>query len=234
MKHLFNKAAIGISLLFGLQLMENFRRPYLARSTAEFWSDRWHISLGRWFRDYLYIPLGGSQGGKWMKVRNTFIIFLVSGFWHGANWTFIVWGFLNALFIMPSVWINTNRNNLEIVAKGRVFPRFRELLAILLTFTLTCFAWIFFRADSLTHAFQYLGGIFTGPFFEPFDLIPPVIYLLLALFVLTEWYGREDRYALEKFNIKYTRFFRWSVYYAIIILLFLFKGSTQQFIYFQF
>ena len=135
---------------------------------------------------------------------------------------------------MPSVWMNTNRNNMEIVAKGRLFPHFRELLAIMLTFTLTCFAWIFFRADSLTHAFQYLGGIFTGPFYAHFDLVPPVLYFLLALFMLTEWYGRENRYALEKFNIKYTRFFRWSVYYVIIILLFLFKGSSQQFIYFQF
>jgi alginate O-acetyltransferase complex protein AlgI len=229
----YSDMALGTARLFGIDLLRNFAYPYFSRDIAEFWR-RWHISLSSWFRDYLYIPLGGSQGGKWMKVRNTFIIFLVSGFWHGANWTFIVWGFLNALFIMPAVLLNTNRNNLDIVAKGRILPNVRELLAMLTTFLLTCLAWIFFRADSVTHAFSYIRGIFKGPFLEPFDLIPPVIYVLLGAFVLTEWYGREYRYALEKFNIKYNRFFRWSVYYMIIILLFLFKGNTQQFIYFQF
>ncbi len=229
----YSDIALGTARLFGIDLLRNFAFPYFSRDIAEFWR-RWHISLSSWFRDYLYIPLGGSKGGKWMKVRNTFIIFLVSGFWHGANWTFIVWGFLNALFILPSVLMNTNRNNLDIVAKGRIFPGIKDLLSILLTFTLTLFAWIFFRADNLAHAFHYLGGIFTGPFFQPFDLIPPELYLLLGGFILTEWYGREHKYALEKFNVKYNRIFRWSVYYAIIILLFVFKGSSQQFIYFQF
>jgi D-alanyl-lipoteichoic acid acyltransferase DltB (MBOAT superfamily) len=120
----YSDMALGTARLFGIDLLRNFAYPYFSRDIAEFWR-RWHISLSSWFRDYLYIPLGGSQGGKWMKVRNTFIIFLVSGFWHGANWTFIVWGFLNALFIMPAVLLNTNRNNLDIVAKGRILPNVR-------------------------------------------------------------------------------------------------------------
>ncbi len=230
----YSDIALGTARLFGIDLLRNFAFPYFSRDIAEFWR-RWHISLSSWFRDYLYIPLGGSKGGKWMKVRNTFIIFLVSGFWHGANWTFLVWGFLNALYIMPSVLMNTNRNNLDIVAKGRIFPGIKDLLSILLTFTLTLFAWIFFRADNLSHAFGYIEGIFTTDFFgQSADFIPGPLYLLLAVFILTEWYGREYRYALEKFGVKYNRFFRWSVYYMIILLLFIFKGSTQQFIYFQF
>ena len=117
----YSDIALGTARLFGIDLLRNFAFPYFSRDIAEFWR-RWHISLSTWFRDYLYIPLGGSKGGTWPKVRNTFIIFLVSGFWHGANWTFIIWGLLNALYIMPSIIFNTNRNNLDIVAQGKYLP----------------------------------------------------------------------------------------------------------------
>ena len=122
----YSDIALGTARLFGIELLRNFAFPYFSRDIAEFWR-RWHISLSSWFKDYLYIPLGGSKGGMWMKVRNTFIIFLVSGFWHGANWTFIIWGFLNALYIMPSIIFNSNRTHLDIVAKGSVFPSVREI-----------------------------------------------------------------------------------------------------------
>ena len=131
----YSDIAIGTARLFGIELLRNFAFPYFSRDIAEFWR-RWHISLSSWFRDYLYIPLGGSKGGTWMKVRNTFIIFIVSGFWHGANWTFIVWGFLNALYIMPSIIFNTNRNNLNNVAQGKYLPSFKEFLSIFATFSL--------------------------------------------------------------------------------------------------
>ena len=141
----YSDIAIGTSRLFGFDLKQNFATPYFSRDIAEFWR-RWHISLSTWFRDYLYIPLGGSRGGTWMKVRNTFAIFLVSGFWHGANWTFIIWGALNAIYFLPLLLTNNNRKNLGVVAEGKLLPSFRELFAMLTTFILTVFAWIFFRA----------------------------------------------------------------------------------------
>src|SRR6056300_1596923 len=157
----YSDIAIGTSRLFGFNLMQNFATPYFSRDIAEFWR-RWHISLSTWFRDYLYIPLGGSRGGTWMKVRNTFIIFLVSGFWHGANWTFIVWGALNALYFLPLLLLNKNRHHIEIVAHNKSIPSIKELSFILITFGLTVFAWIFFRAESVTHAVNYIAGIFNS------------------------------------------------------------------------
>src|SRR5690554_7687979 len=138
----YSDIAIGTSRLFGFDLMRNFNYPYFSRDIAEFWR-RWHISLSTWFRDYLYIPLGGSKGRTWMKVRNVFIIFIVSGFWHGANWTFIVWGALNAIYFLPLLLTNRNRKHLEVVAEGEVLPSIKEFFLMLLTFGLTVFAWIF-------------------------------------------------------------------------------------------
>ena len=161
----YSDIAIGTSRLFGFDLMQNFNFPYFSRDIAEFWR-RWHISLSTWFRDYLYIPLGGSRGGTWMKVRNTFIIFIVSGFWHGANWTFIVWGALNALYFLPLLLTNNNRKNLETVAQGQLLPSGRETFSILLTFGLTVVAWIFFRAENINHALNYIGEMCSPSFFS--------------------------------------------------------------------
>jgi len=229
----YSDIALGTARLFGIELLRNFSFPYFSRDIAEFWR-RWHISLSTWFRDYLYIPLGGSQGGIWMKVRNTFIIFLVSGFWHGANWTFIIWGFLNALYIMPSIIFNTNRNNLEIVAKGKSLPTLREIIAIGITFSLTVFAWIFFRAENVTHAFEYISGIFSNSLFTMPELFPKRLILLILLFMIMEWFGREEQFAIAKLGLKLPRFIKWGVYYMIIFAIFYFSGSEQQFIYFQF
>lgn len=233
----YSDIALGTARLFGIDLLRNFAFPYFSRDIAEFWR-RWHISLSTWFRDYLYIPLGGSKGGTWMKVRNTFIIFLVSGFWHGANWTFIVWGFLNALYIMPSIIFNTHRNNLNIVAQGKNWPTFREFLSIIITFSFTVFAWIFFRSNTIDQAFHYILGIFTTslfsiPVFKSMMLSIPTL-ILLILFVLIEWNGREEQYAIAKMFNSRSRGFRWAFYYLILIALFVFAGSDQQFIYFQF
>jgi len=161
----YSDIAIGTSRLFGFDLMRNFNFPYFSRDIAEFWR-RWHISLSTWFRDYLYIPLGGSRGGTWMKVRNTFIIFIVSGFWHGANWTFIVWGALNAIYFLPLLLTNNNRNNLETVAQGKLLPSLKEVSFMLLTFGLTVFAWIFFRAENIGHAISYVSEILSPSLFQ--------------------------------------------------------------------
>jgi len=161
----YSDIAIGTSRLFGFNLKQNFAFPYFSRDIAEFWR-RWHISLSTWFRDYLYIPLGGSRVGAWKKVRNIFIIFIVSGFWHGANWTFIVWGTLNAVYFLPVLLSNNNRKNLDSVAKGKYFPTIKELSSMFITFALTLLGWIFFRAESLQHAFQYISEIMSYSLFD--------------------------------------------------------------------
>ena len=232
----YSDIALGTARLFGIDLLRNFAFPYFSRDIAEFWR-RWHISLSSWFRDYLYIPLGGSKGGNWMRIRNTFAIFLVSGFWHGANWTFIIWGFLNALFIMPSIILKTNRNNLEIVAMNKLIPSFRDVFNILLTFSLTVFAWIFFRAESVHHAIEYISGIFNASLFTIPD-VKTAAYatlILIAFFMLIEWIGREHQFALQDFLVKKPRFIRWLFYGFIILLIGLFLQTHETpFIYFQF
>ena len=234
----YSDIALGTARLFGIELLKNFNFPYFSRDIAEFWR-RWHISLSTWFRDYLYIPLGGSKGGTWMKVRNTFIIFLVSGFWHGANWTFIAWGFLNALFIMPSILFATNRNNLDTVAAGRTLPSIRELFQMLTTFALTVIAWIFFRAESIAHAFSYIGNMFSKSLF----IIPKfggsrgpfVTLILIAVFMLIEWQGRERNYAIEHVGSGLRRPVRWALLSLIIFLIGMFMQTEESpFIYFQF
>jgi D-alanyl-lipoteichoic acid acyltransferase DltB (MBOAT superfamily) len=154
----YSDIALGTARLLGFELLKNFSFPYFSRDIAEFWR-RWHISLSSWFRDYLYIPLGGGKGGNSMRIRNTLIIFLVSGFWHGANWTFIFWGLLNALYIIPSVIKKTNRTNTNTVAEGKLLPTGREFLQMSITFFLTIIAWIFFRAESLHQAFSIVFEI---------------------------------------------------------------------------
>lgn len=229
----YSDIALGTSRLFGIELLQNFKFPYFSRDIAEFWR-RWHISLSTWFRDYLYIPLGGSQGGMKMKIRNTFIIFLVSGFWHGANWTFIVWGALNAIYFLPLLVANKNRNNLEIVAKGKILPTMKEVFAVGLTFALTVIAWIFFRADTVSHALHFIRGIFSASLFSMPNNLPKIEILLITSFMFMEWMGRENNYALEKINKNLPRLIRWIFYYAIIFSIFYFGGEEQEFIYFQF
>lgn len=229
----YSDIAIGTAKLFGIDLLKNFAFPYFSRDIAEFWR-RWHISLSSWFRDYLYIPLGGSKGGMWAKVRNVFVIFLVSGFWHGANWTFVAWGFVNALFIMPSILFDTNRNHLDIVAQGRIFPTLKEFLSVFITFCMTVFCWIFFRSANLSHAISYIDGIFSMSFFTIPDVkLGNKLWFLLP-FIIIEWFGREQEYAVSKIEFACPALVRWGFYYTVIIAVLYFAGTKQQFIYFQF
>jgi D-alanyl-lipoteichoic acid acyltransferase DltB (MBOAT superfamily) len=229
----YSDIALGTARLFGIELLRNFAFPYFSRDIAEFWR-RWHISLSSWFRDYLYIPLGGSKGGIYSKVRNTFIIFIVSGFWHGANWTFIMWGLLNAIFIMPSIFFNTNRNNIEIVAKGKILPSLKEFLSIMITFAMAVFAWIFFRAEDLPHAFAFISEMFSSSFFGAPDIFPKKLFLMIFIFMMIEWIGREDQHGLATFGSKWPPLIRYAFYYFLIIVFALMGGDEQQFIYFQF
>jgi alginate O-acetyltransferase complex protein AlgI len=229
----YSDIALGTARLFGIELLRNFSFPYFSRDIAEFWR-RWHISLSSWFRDYLYIPLGGSKGSLWKKIRNTFIIFLVSGFWHGANWTFIMWGLINALYFMPLLIRQSNRHNLEIVAQGKTLPGVRESFQMLVTFLLTMLAWIFFRSESLTQAFHIIGTIFSPSVFSKPIETPLFLYVLILFFFVVEWAGRSHRFAIEYIWENKPRLFRWSFYYALLIMMFLFGGKHEQFIYFQF
>jgi alginate O-acetyltransferase complex protein AlgI len=171
-----------------------------------------------------------------MKVRNTFIIFLVSGFWHGANWTFIIWGALNAIYFLPLLLRNRNRENLDIVASGKVFPTIMEFNKILLTFVLTLFAWIFFRASSVNEAVNIIATIFSSSLFTMPDVSSKayLVLMLILLFIVIEWIGREGQYAIENVSATFSRPVRWAVYYSLVFLIFLFAGQGQTFIYFQF
>jgi alginate O-acetyltransferase complex protein AlgI len=229
----YSDIAIGTARLFGFNLMQNFAFPYFSRDIAEFWR-RWHISLSTWFRDYLYIPLGGSKGGIIMKVRNTFLIFIVSGFWHGANWTFVFWGILNALYFLPLLLLNKNRKNLEIVAMNKLFPHINEAFNIFITFMLTVFAWIFFRAENLSHAFSFIKGIFTKSLFSLPTIFPYLTIMFILSFVVIEWYGKTNQYAIESTFYNQNRLIRWGFYVILISCVFLFSGKQQEFIYFQF
>lgn len=228
----YSDIAIGISRFFGFNLKQNFAFPYFSRDIAEFWR-RWHISLSTWFRDYIYIPLGGSRGSLNKKIRNVFIIFLVSGFWHGANWTFIIWGGLNALYFLPLLLTNKNRVNTDIVAEDKLLPNFREILQMTSTFFITLLAWVFFRADSVTHATDYLQSMFTVSLFSKPAIMPFTVLFLVIVFITIEWLGRHGQYALERID-RINKPLRWSIYIVLIMLMFLFTGEEQAFIYFQF
>lgn len=236
----YSDIAIGTSRLFGFDLKQNFKTPYFSRDIAEFWR-RWHVSLSTWFRDYLYIPIGGSKGAFWMKIRNTFIIFLVSGFWHGANWTFIAWGFLNACYFIPVMLSNNNRKNIDIVAQGKILPSLLEVFQMVFTFCLTLIAWVFFRAESVRQALSYLKNTFSYSLlqldnFELFNIKIPLITLLIILiiFVIIEWKGRENQFGIQKIGLQWKTPLRYAFYYALVFSLFWFGGEEQQFIYFQF
>ncbi len=228
----YSDMALGMSKLFGLDLLRNFNYPYFSRDIAEFWR-RWHISLSSWFRDYLYIPLGGSRGSKLKQVRNVFIIFVVSGFWHGANWTFLAWGFINALYFLPSLLLGTNRDNMETAELHWDLNSIKVFFSILATFTLSCVAWIFFRAKSITIAFDYLERIVTNRNFVSQYLVNErysyELILLVLAFVVVEW---KSRFKIEPISGKYSGLKMVLCLLAIIAL-----GTYsdyKEFIYFQF
>ena len=228
----YSDIAIGVSRLLGFSSMQNFRTPYFSRDIAEFWR-RWHISLTSWFRDYLYIPLGGNRGTKYKVIRNTFIVFLVCGFWHGANWTFIAWGLINALYFLPLLLLGKNRKNTDTVAQAEILPNVKELLQMGVTFAFTVLAWIFFRADSIKQAFSYIRKIFAQSLFSiPYGTNAGVILPLLLLMLVPEWLQRNKQHGLE--DLQMYPMLRWAIYISICLLCIMYFKQDQQFIYFQF
>ncbi|SHK88567.1 D-alanyl-lipoteichoic acid acyltransferase DltB, MBOAT superfamily [Reichenbachiella agariperforans] len=232
----YSDIAIGTAKLLGFDLMTNFKYPYFSRNIGEFWR-RWHISLSTWFRDYLYIPLGGSQMGTLLSIRNIFIIFIVSGLWHGANWTFVAWGALNAFYFLPSFLSKQNRKHLNTNAQ------LKELPAMLFTFLLVTTAWILFRAESLTEALSiYQNIIISIPDFTSMKQAGALMFYeanytlaLLTLFMIIEWHGRRNPYPIKTTFAKKSVFVRMSFYAFLISLIGIyFVAEGTPFIYFQF
>lgn len=235
----YSDIAIGVSRMFGIDLLKNFNYPYFSRNIAEFWR-RWHISLSSWFRDYLYIPMGGSREGMWLQIRNVFVVFLVTGFWHGANWTFLVWGGVHAFYMLPSILLGTNRRYLEVVGSGRIFPSVGNVFKIIVTFLLVMIAWVFFRSDSIADAFDYLRLIVEGASFEPVLFLLKLseyrdLFFVIFVMFSFEWFARTKNFALECFASSLPRILRFLVYSLLIIYVVGELGSGfSNFIYFQF
>ena len=237
----YSDIAIGTARLLGFHLMTNFRTPYFSRDIAEFWR-RWHISLSSWFKDYLYIPLGGSRVNKWKMIRNTFVIFAVSGFWHGANWTFVIWGLINAIYFLPLLIRNKNRKFLDITDTG--WPHIKEVVQIATTFVLTCVAWIFFRSDSISDAVSFFGKIASNSFIpeystdiKDFTFNQPILFLTICVTILymivIEWKTKNKNHGLDIDQWKPRN--RILTYYVTSFLI-IFYGTFEEtaFIYFQF
>lgn len=230
----YSDIAIGTARLFGINLMRNFNCPYFSRDIAEFWR-RWHISLTTWFRDYIYIPLGGSRCNKWKTMRNTIIIFLVSGLWHGANWTFVIWGLYHALLFLPLMLLGLNRKHTNIVANGNMLPSIKEFFQMSVTFFLVVIGWIIFRAENISQAWNYILRMVTE---FHFTQIPYGKKTLLYIFVLlvVEWLQRDKQHGLQirEQGIWRYRLARFSLYYVLVLAILALKGSQETFIYFQF
>ena len=229
----YSDMAIGVGKLFGFKTMRNFSFPYFSRDIAEFWR-RWHISLTTWFRDYVYIPLGGSRCSKSKIVRNTFVIFLVSGLWHGANWTFIAWGAFHAVLFLPLILIGKNRKYRDTVAEGRLLPSLKEAGQMFLTFFLVTIGWIIFRADSIGQAWDYMRGICSASLFSRPDASGVTGFTAaICIMILVEWLMRNKEHGMDLSGIK-SGAVRIAAYLAVLFMTFALGGHAVNFIYFQF
>ncbi len=231
----YSDIAIGCARLFGFDLMRNFNYPYFSRNIPEFWR-RWHISLTTWFRDYVYFPLGGSRCERWKVIRNIYIVWGISGLWHGANWTFVCWGLFHASLLTIYNIVGGNTKYQNIVAYGRLLPNAKEILQMMLTFILAVIGWIVFRAESIGQAIDYLCAMASN---EPLGTspLPGIKYLGFGLALLTvEWMQRDKQHALQFSGAKpfNYRLMRWATYYLILFIIGRYAGSSQTFIYFQF
>ena len=231
----YSDIAIGTARLFGIRLMRNFHYPYLSRDMAEFWR-RWHISLNTWFVDYVYIPLGGSRHGISTTIRNVAIIFLLSGLWHGANCTFVLWGAYNALLLIILILLGKNHKHAtDVAAKEHLLPTLTELLQIGITFALTVIGWIIFRAENTAQAWTYIHGILTG-FTFTLPLLHKKALMSIAALTIVEWLQREHAFGLQMpaNGILGRSIVRWIIYYTIFISILIWRHSPENFIYFQF
>lgn len=229
----YSDMALGLSKLLGFNLMQNFSLPYFSRDIAEFWR-KWHISLTSWFRDYVYFPLGGSRGGTAKNVRNVTIVFLLSGFWHGASWTFIVWGLINAVYFIPLLLLKRNRTHLEPISSQQLLPGFRDFSNMVLTFLLVMFSWIFFRSNTITDAFGYCSVLFSESLLTAPTILPKATLFFIFIFMATEWLQRDKEHGLDIVPLQLSLWKRWAIYITVIFVMCWCGGQPQGFIYFQF
>ena len=232
----YSDIAIGCARLFGISLKQNFNFPYFSRSIPEFWR-RWHISLMTWFRDYIYFPLGGSRCARWKVIRNTLIVFFVSGLWHGANWTFICWGLYHACLIALYILFGINTKSKDVVAQGRLLPSVRELFQLTITFFLAVIGWIIFRSENMPQAYEFLSRMFTTMFDQGLYIAHGKRYLVWGfLMLLFEWLQRDKQHALQLSHQGLFRYApaRFTLYSVLVYIMFLYAGTVQTFIYFQF
>ncbi|RMH22291.1 MAG: MBOAT family protein [Acidobacteria bacterium] len=225
----YSDVAIGSARLFGFDLMRNFAYPFFSRDVGEFWN-RWHVSLSSWFRDYFYIPLGGNRVARPRYLLNVLLTFVVSGFWHGANWTFVVWGLLHGLYFLPLAIAGGRRRYPAVVAAGRWLPRPREALQMASTFALVTLAFIVFRSASLADAVAYVHRLLTASWAAPtFHVGLPYAALLFAV----EWLQRDKQHGLDVAGLP--RRGRWAIYYALVLIMAFYANTgSVPFIYFQF
>ena len=232
----YSDIAIGCARLFGISLKQNFNFPYFSRSIPEFWR-RWHISLMTWFRDYIYFPLGGSRCARWKVIRNTLIVFFVSGLWHGANWTFICWGLYHACLIAIYILLGINTKSKDVVAQGRLLPSVGEFCQLAITFFLAVVGWIIFRSENMPQAYEFLSRMFTTMFDQGLYIAHGKRYLIWGfLMLLVEWLQRDKQHALQLSHQGLFRYApaRFALYAVLVYIMFLYAGTVQTFIYFQF
>ncbi len=224
----YSDIAIGTARLFGIRLKDNFITPYFSRNVAEFWK-RWHISLNTWFVDYVYIPLGGSREGRWKTIRNTFVIFLLSGLWHGANWTYVTWGLYHALLFVPLILLGRTKAYTGTAT-------WKQIPQILLTFALATLGWIIFRAPSISEAWLFIAGICSNTFFTMPNILSPTIFIpkviALCALIFVEWKNRDKEHSLAIPG--YPHWLQWVIYFSLAIIIYLFGAKAATFIYFQF
>jgi len=229
----YSSIAIGSAKLLGIKLMQNFKMPYFSKNISDFWK-RWHISLSTWFRDYVYIPLGGNRVGKSLHMRNIFVVFITSGLWHGANWTYLMWGFIHFLLFIPSTLLSYFDIKLS-------NSKFTSLMVYISTMFSVIIAWIFFRSDTITDAFQYIGNmiiISDRPFQAVMldyttDVIDLIVIIISILVLFTfEFISNNKEHGLSicPKNI----FLRWSIYLVLSLLVLQYLNGDNAFIYFQF
>ncbi len=229
----YSDIAIGVARLFGIDLLRNFAYPFFSRDFAEYWR-RWHISLFSWFRDYIYFPLTRGKANRWIYVRNTFIVFVISAFWHGANWTFIAWGFVNAILVTPFVIFRINKRATKTVAQGKYLPSVKEFLQMASTYLCIVISGVFFRALNIGHAMTYYSSMFKTSLFSRPESTPLLLLAGITIFMLIEWLGRTEEFAIANFGLKWPSFVRYSFYYSLCLVILYFAGAKHEFLYFQF
>lgn len=233
----YSDISIGTARLFGINLSQNFAYPLFSRNILEFWN-RWHITMTNWFKDYLYLPLSKYSKTPFLRAVILFIYFIAIGLWHGASWNFVVFGSLNAVYILILYTFKVDSSFDKIIAYGKVFPSMKELMQLIASHISSIFFLIFFRSEDLSSSIFYITNVFSTDLFEipNFDSLKKIgnLFVILILFFAVEWFGRYDKYAIERICKFKSSLVRLLIYYGLVFVILYYSGLKQEFIYFQF